>query len=147
MIKADKLRKNIFLYTSYALAILIIVRLFQLQIVQFNVYNDLSERQTIQIITVEQGRGDIVDRHGQPLATNKYQASLYAFGRDVQNPQGLQQALSEIGINISNTTVERLEDNNNFVWVSRVQLENLRPLVRNYLGIYNSPHHNRCLVR
>lgn len=116
--KSDSILKSMFLYGAYAVVLIIILRMFQLQVVQHNFYDQLGQQQSLQNIEVKRGRGLLVDRMGEVVVGNKQTASLYAFGKDVSDPKGLQRELRRYGVHISNNTVERL-NKPSFSWVSR----------------------------
>lgn len=54
-----------------AFAILCVWRLFDLQIIQGTSYKEISERRLIRAYPIKAPRGEIVDRYGRPLVTNK----------------------------------------------------------------------------
>lgn len=68
-------------YTAYAvfvgiISILFVVRLFMMQIVSGDKYLKLAEQKQMRNVTVKAPRGDILDRYGRPLVTNKVGYSL-----------------------------------------------------------------------
>lgn len=70
----------IFLYSFVACIAIIWARLFYLQIIQNDYLRQLSTRNFIRIDRINAPRGDIVDRNGWILATNKPVLSLYWQG-------------------------------------------------------------------
>ncbi len=116
--QSNSILKSMFLYGAYALVLIVILRMFQLQVIEHNFYKQLGDQQSLQNINVKRGRGIIVDRMGNTIVANKESASLYAFGKDVVDPKGLQKELRRYNITISDTTVERLKSPS-FSWVSR----------------------------
>ena len=62
----------IFLYVCLTIfAILCIIRLFNLQIVNGDEYQKMAENRLVRACTIKAPRGEIMDRYGVPLVTNK----------------------------------------------------------------------------
>lgn len=66
-----------FLALIALLMLVLIARLFQLQVVNFHRYRSESTRNHVQRITLRAPRGDILDRNGIKLAQNHVQYDLY----------------------------------------------------------------------
>ncbi len=78
------LRFNILTVLSYVVGIILIVRLFNLQIVHGAEYRETSNTRLSRESTLEATRGDILDRSGNVLATNTttFNISLYKTKSD-----------------------------------------------------------------
>lgn len=62
----------IFIYVCLAIfALLCIFRLFNLQIVNGDEYKEMAENRLVRACTIKAPRGEIMDRYGVPLVTNK----------------------------------------------------------------------------
>ncbi len=71
MLKKIFLRKNILIIFTAILAIILTVKLVTLQLVQGEYYREIAERRMYKTSTVKAPRGEISDRYGRPLVTNK----------------------------------------------------------------------------
>ncbi len=94
-------------------------RLFYLQVVKHSFYERLVDVQSNANITFTKDRGLIVDRTGKPLAQNHKTASLYTFGRNLDNPEAFVKALQGKGIKLRPVTKTALMSKNSFVWIER----------------------------
>ncbi len=63
----------------------LVARLVWLQVVQHDELLDLATEQRQEVIRVPAGRGDIVDRHGRPLAYSVKGASMGAAGNQIED--------------------------------------------------------------
>ena len=62
----------IFIYVSLAVfSFIFIFRLFNLQIVNGDEYKEMAENRLVRACTIKAPRGEIMDRYGVPLVTNK----------------------------------------------------------------------------
>jgi len=68
---------RIFLLFIQILMLIILVRLYNLQIVKGNFYEELSKRNYLKFIILPAPRGLILDRNGKILASNKISYSIY----------------------------------------------------------------------
>lgn len=71
LLKYLKDRNNVIALILIILLIALIMRLFQLQVVNFGYYSDLSENKRIRKINVEAPRGLFLDRYGREIAGNR----------------------------------------------------------------------------
>ncbi|MGC9048795.1 MAG: peptidoglycan D,D-transpeptidase FtsI family protein [Patescibacteria group bacterium] len=87
----------------FILGLLLIGRLFELQVIKFKFYNQRAEmgRKVNRILIAERGR--IKDRNGYLLATNVKSYLLYAVPANIKNPKETALAISRL-LNISNHT-------------------------------------------
>lgn len=93
-------RGAILLIAFSFVCIIIAVSLFKLQILGYDEYqNDVLEQLTVET-NVNPLRGNIIDRNGNILATNKTVWILYLLPRNIENPEFIAKNISEItGIN------------------------------------------------
>ena len=91
------LRFNILTVIVYIIGIILLVRLFNLQIVHGAEYRETSNTRLSRASTLEATRGDILDRSGNVLATTKttFNLSLYKTKSD-------DEALNRCILNITN---------------------------------------------
>ena len=71
MLKKIFVRKNILIFFTVVLATILTVKLISLQLVQGEYYREIAERRMYKTSTVKAPRGEISDRYGRPLVTNK----------------------------------------------------------------------------
>ncbi|MEW6067232.1 MAG: penicillin-binding protein 2 [Nitrospirota bacterium] len=93
----EKFRKiSITFYIVLAVFLLLVIRLWQLQILQGNEYRKLSESNRLKIISIPAPRGIIFDRNGIPLVKNSpyYCASLIPDQFDKSKANLLSQILN-----------------------------------------------------
>ena len=85
-IEDEPVEKNpwAFIVFVFCLLVILILRLFQLQILDHDIYFNKSEDYRLKKITVEAPRGFIFDRNGEVLATNRmsYSVTIDPFWRD-----------------------------------------------------------------
>ncbi|MDR2869931.1 MAG: hypothetical protein LBV04_05745, partial [Deferribacteraceae bacterium] len=94
-------------------------RLFYLQVIRNDFYERLVYTQTSTNVVFTKDRGSIYDRNGRPLAANRKVASLYTFGRNVDDSTGFINALEANGIAVSNAAADVIERKSGFVWLAR----------------------------
>ena len=73
------LRFNIFTIITYIIGIILIVKLFELQIINGATYRETSNNRLSRESKIEAARGDIVDRSGNILATTTTSFSLELY--------------------------------------------------------------------
>ncbi len=115
----DRLLWKIFSILSLAVFGLIFGRLFQLQVISHDFYDGLVERQSKVNISFVKDRGLIYDRNGVVLAQNHKKASLYTFGKNIDNPDAFVRSLKANGLKIDRSVSEKLKTSNSFVWIER----------------------------
>ena len=116
--RKSKLRTLITLITIVVLlASLSIVRLMQFQIVDAEEYIDQVNRRTISEVSVSAARGDIVDRNGNLIATNKAGFNI-VFDRAFL-PEGKE---NEVILELT-----KLLSENGAVWIDNLPLSTTYP--------------------
>jgi cell division protein FtsI/penicillin-binding protein 2 len=102
--------------------IAIAVRLFALQVVRHDHYEDKAERQQRTAVELDPPRGTIYDAHGRELAVSVQVDSAWADPSDVRDPAGTARALARV-LDLDARDVEtlaaRLGRKSDFVWVAR----------------------------
>jgi penicillin-binding protein 2 len=89
-------RARILLFVAIGGFVLIVVRLYWLQVVSHDLYRALSENNRLRLRTVHAPRGPIFDRKGRPIAETQGSFDLVCSPVDVVDPAGEIRLLSEI---------------------------------------------------
>lgn len=103
-------------------ALVIVVRLFHLQVLGRPFFEHQGARQSERTINLDPRRGPILDRSGKPLAVSVDAESLYAVPQDIERPAATAQALSRaLGLDAAERRdlTALLGRNRAFVWVRR----------------------------
>jgi len=118
-VKYKRLRLSI-IGSGIALFLLVVVgRLYFLQIIEHEKYADYSRGQYFQKVQITQTRGKILDRNGTPLAISVPTRSVFAHPAKVDNKQETAKILSS-ALNLSYADIfKKLKSNKNFVWIKR----------------------------
>ncbi|GAB7140905.1 penicillin-binding protein 2 [Deferribacterales bacterium RsTz2092] len=95
------------------------VRLLYLQVVRHSFYAALVTMQSSTKEVFSTDRGVIYDSNGSPLVSNRKVASLYTFGRNIDEPDALFAALKANGITLSERTQNLIREKGGFVWLVR----------------------------
>ena len=99
--------------------LVIVLRLFDLHVLQAEMMAKKAQRQHHKMITLDSNRGAILDRQGRALALNLDVPSVYASPVSVENPHAVANRLSKI-LEVPRPVLEqRLRGNREFVWVKR----------------------------
>jgi len=80
-------RISILLRLALCAFALLFVRLYWLQVVDYDMYRELSENNRIRIRTIRAPRGPIFDRKGRPIAETQGSFDLVCSPIDVQDPE------------------------------------------------------------
>ncbi len=78
-------RPNILLFMFIGAFILLVLRLFYIQVIRHSFYKDLSSDQRLRAVELLPDRGDIFDRKGNLLATSVKKWSVYVRPRAIAN--------------------------------------------------------------
>ncbi len=121
MNKCDPLRRR----RIFAAAVLllgfggILIRLFYLQVLHAAELTVKADRQHQKTVTVEGGRGSIVDRHGKVLAVNMDVPSVFGIPTSLDNPADVAHDLARV-LHVRPDDIERkLKQERSFVWLAR----------------------------
>ncbi|MDD5772879.1 MAG: penicillin-binding transpeptidase domain-containing protein [bacterium] len=102
----------------------IILRLFQVQVIQYSNLSQKASRQHQRVVNLQPKRGAIYDRRMRELAVSVSMYSIYAEPRNIKNPMEAAEILSEILEIDSKKVMETLTSDKGFVWLARrVELE------------------------
>ncbi len=97
----------------------IVVRAFQLQILQGEKLKRLGERQRLKEWIVLPKRGTILDRAGEPLALSLEAQSVYARPRRIKEPESAVRSLAQ-ALDMNQAEVQqKLKTEKPFVWLKR----------------------------
>jgi cell division protein FtsI (penicillin-binding protein 3) len=103
-------------------AVIVLVRLVQLQVLSRAGFERQAARQSERTITLDPRRGAILDRAGHPLAVSVDALSIYAVPQEVSDPAGTAQALAKaLGLDAAGRrdVLAQLQKSRGFVWVRR----------------------------
>lgn len=99
--------------------LVVLLRLFDLHILQAEMMTEKARRQHHTMITLDSNRGAILDRQGRALALNLDVPSIYASPVAVKNPSVAANRLSKV-LEVPRPVLEqRLRGNREFVWIKR----------------------------
>ncbi len=99
--------------------VVVLLRLFDLHILQAEMMTEKAKRQHHTIVTLDSTRGAILDRHGRALALDVDVHSVSASPVAVQNPTAVAARLSTV-LEVPRPELEqRLRGDREFVWIKR----------------------------
>ncbi len=107
-----------FIIFSFCL-VLLFIKLFYLQVIQFKKFSKIAQEQHNVLIDLEPRRGTIYDRNMRKLAFNISVDSVYSNSREVKNKKEVADKLSQILLIDKNLLLEKLNKDKAFVWISR----------------------------
>jgi len=87
-------KSNILYYFTIALLGFLGLRLFQLQIIDYQKYKRLAKNNTSRTAITRAPRGIIYDRHGEILATSKQSLSVIVFPAALKDKEAVAKILS-----------------------------------------------------
>ncbi|MFQ6673716.1 MAG: penicillin-binding protein 2, partial [Fidelibacterota bacterium] len=82
-------RRNVLVGVVVFLFVILVGKLYYLQIYQFEKYRELADFNRIRLITTYAPRGKILDRHGKVLAANRSVYTISVIPDEVANRQEL----------------------------------------------------------
>lgn len=94
-------------------------RLFYLQILQHESLKEQAERQYVRTLKIHSGRGNILDRNLNPLATNVEVDSVSINPAEIQDKKYTAKMLSSILDLNRNSVLKRIKSKKQFVWIKR----------------------------
>ncbi len=85
---------------SLAVVLILVFRLWHLQVISGSEYRELAQKNTIRPIRVEGIRGDIFDRYGRVLAENTpgYNIRIFRSGREDASRENWRQVFEKLGM-------------------------------------------------
>ncbi len=97
----------------------VLIRLFNLQVLQAAELTVKADRQHSKTVMLEGPRGAIYDRHGKVLAINVEVPSVFGVPASLDNPSGVARYLSPV-LHVRAAEIERkLKQDRSFVWLAR----------------------------
>jgi len=101
-------------------AIVIVIRLLDIQVHRADDLRELARRQQLSEVEVDPVRGTILDRHGVELAISKDVRSVYAVPRLLDDAEQTADHLAEVlGIDRRRTLARLQRTDRDFVWIAR----------------------------
>jgi len=117
MRQISKVRTTLIFILFLGLYLAILVNLYFIQILQTDFFNALASRQYHIELTNYPIRGQILDRHGRPVAVNKETVSAFILPRQLQDKKGLIRFLQKY-FPEAKARLPRFEDKH-FMYVAR----------------------------
>jgi cell division protein FtsI (penicillin-binding protein 3) len=135
-----KRRRVIVAAVFLGLGFLVIMgRLFYLQILRADEFTQLAGRQHQKMLTVEAGRGAIYDRSGKILAINMEVPSVFGAPKYVTDPRSVAVRLGRVLKTDVRQLETKLKSERDFVWLARhlepERAEDLQGLSLNGIGV------------
>lgn len=102
--------QRIFIFFLFILLLffILVINLYKLQIIKFEKYNNLANRNRIKIYPLHADRGNIYDRNHIPLAVNNSIYSMILFPKKTKNIENTLKKVSLI-IDLNNQEIENLK--------------------------------------
>ncbi|MBI5427403.1 MAG: penicillin-binding protein 2 [Nitrospinae bacterium] len=115
------LRKRLVLASACLLVFggALLARLFFLQVLQHDNLYSQSEKQYLGSTKVYYGRGDILDRNLNPLATNIEVESVYINPNEIEDKRGTARLLASSLDLDPGKTLRKLSSSRQFIWIKR----------------------------
>lgn len=118
----DRSRLRLVWATQMAIAILVMLRLFAIQVVWYPRYSDLAKRQHLTSYKIPAARGTILDRNGRALAVTQEGAAIfmipkYFLADGKEAAAKLREVCETLGCSV--TAVRREAGRKRFVWLKR----------------------------
>lgn len=98
---------------------LLTYRLVYLQYIDFSRFDQKAREQHRMEIELPPTRGEILDRHREPLALSVPRKSIYADPRKISDPQEIAEKLAPVLERKPEEIAEKLSKKKSFVWVQR----------------------------
>lgn len=119
-------------------ALVVCLRLVQLQVFKYGEYMQKAARQQQRTITVDPPRGVIYDRNGHPLAMSVSVDSIFAVPSEIPDQASTARLLGKILEVDSDDILDHLKASKSFAWVARKVDQDKSDRVRalNLRGIY-----------
>lgn len=115
-----KKRTILLLFFSLCFSLIIILRLFYLQIIRHEYYEKEALEQAQGFVKMDLPRTELTDRNGSLLAASVEKVSLCAFKpNEIDNLHQLCHELEKLTQEKAQTIYERLKDRKNFIWLAR----------------------------
>jgi cell division protein FtsI (penicillin-binding protein 3) len=118
-VEQKKVRLALISIFSFCWVVLLVARLYSLQIADFETWQDWALKQHFSQVKLSSERGPILDRHGRLLAVSVPAGSIYVRPRQVKDPQIAAAQLAEILEIRPSEIVTKLVEKKPFVWIQR----------------------------
>lgn len=115
----ERLKLSLVLTFLSIFILAVAVKIVYLQIYKHSRLSEYAESQSVRKITVHENRGIIADRSGEKLAMNKKTASLFVYGRDVEDAYRVKLIFKDHGISIGRSNYNRMKSRTGFIWLKR----------------------------
>jgi cell division protein FtsI (penicillin-binding protein 3) len=99
--------------------VVVLIRLFNLQVLQAAELTVKAERQYRKSVTVEGARGTIYDRHGKVLAMNIEVPSVFGVPASLADSRGVAKDLARVLRVRADDIESKLKQDRSFVWIAR----------------------------
>jgi penicillin-binding protein 2 len=111
-VTGSTLRSRISFFSAFLSLILLVVlfRVFSLQITQSALYRKLAEKNIIKLVLIPQNRGEIVDRNGTVIAGNSPDYNLKVYPYLMKDNEEVIALLSEHAFISESEIIKKLED-------------------------------------
>ena len=111
--------KYILLLFAIFIVGVIVLRLFVLQVINGDFYEDVIKRQSESSISIILDRGKIVDGKGNVLVQSKILGYLYADGKYIENVTKIEKALNESNLTLTSKQKSAIINKRRFVYIAR----------------------------
>ena len=120
MLSKDKKERIIILAVIFIIFyVLLVYRLYNIQIVQNNKFEEIARKEHLTSFSIQGERGNIYDTNLKKLAINVSVQSLFAIPSKIENPQQVSTLLS-ILLNLDKREIyNKLNQKKSFVWIKR----------------------------
>jgi len=120
LLSKEKRERITFLFIIFIVFyFLLVYRLYNIQIVQSNKFEEIAQQEHLTSFSIEGERGNIYDRNLKKLAVNVNVQSLFAIPSKIKNPQETALQLSSI-LNLETKEIfNKLNQKRSFVWIKR----------------------------
>lgn len=113
------MRVKVFIVFTIFIWVMILLRLFSVQIVKGESYSETAKRQHKKGAYINTDRGCIYDRNGRLLAFSVPAKSCFALPHKISNPPRTANILSAIGLKEKEKILSLLTSKGKFVWIER----------------------------
>ena len=132
-------RVAVMVWAVLAAALVIVGRLFYLQVVRGSYYDSVAQNQAKEKVEVDLPRATLLDRRGVPVAASVHCPSLYTFDpQKIQDPRGLASAVAAISGRDADDILKDLRTRKRFTWLARKlpfeKYEEAKALCRRFKG-------------
>jgi cell division protein FtsI (penicillin-binding protein 3) len=102
-----------------ALAMVLVARVWTLQVSQSGWFQELAQEQYLKEISLESMRGDIVARQGEPIAVSVMTDSIFAMPKELDDPAGTSKILAKVLDMDYASLYKKLSSRKHFTWIKR----------------------------